>query len=179
MHAKSLQLCLTFCDPTDCSPPASSIFSRRECWSGLPCPPPGNVPNPGIKLTSLRSPALAGRFLTTGATCLYIVKYSSYRRDRIHAQFFALDYQFLLGFLDILILGFLVFLITQLVKNPPAMQETWVRSLGWENPLENFRLPTPVFLSGEFHELYGPWGHKESDTTEQQSLSPIFNIECF
>ena len=27
-------------------------------------------------------------------------------------------------------------LVTQLVKNPPAMQETWVRSLGWEDPLE-------------------------------------------
>ena len=30
---------------------------------------------------------------------------------------------------------------------------------------------TPVFLPGEFHGLYGPWGHKESDTTEQPSLS--------
>ena len=32
--------------------------------------------------------------------------------------------------------GFWGFLVTQLVKNPPAMQETWVRSLGWEDPLE-------------------------------------------
>ena len=31
------------------------------------------------------------------------------------------------------------------------------------------RLPTPVFWPGEFHELYSPWGHKESDTTEQLS----------
>ena len=36
-------------------------------------------------------------------------------------------------------------LIAQLVKNVPAMQETWVQSLGWEDPLEKERLPTPVF----------------------------------
>ena len=40
-------------------------FSRQEYWSGLPCPPPGDLPNLGIKLASLRSPALAGRFFTT------------------------------------------------------------------------------------------------------------------
>ena len=42
-------------------------------------------------------------------------------------------------------------LVAQTVKNPPAMWETWVRSLGWEDPLEKERLPTPVFLPGEFH----------------------------
>ena len=40
-------------------------FSRQEYWSGLPCPPPGDLPNPGIKPTSLMSPALAGKFYTT------------------------------------------------------------------------------------------------------------------
>ena len=64
-------------------------------------------------------------------------------------------------------------LVAQLVKSPPAMWETWVRSLGWEDPLEKKRLPTPVFWSGEFHGLYGPWGCKELDTTEQLSLSRI------
>ena len=34
-------------------------FSRQEYWSGLPCPPPGNLSDPGIKPTSLMSPALA------------------------------------------------------------------------------------------------------------------------
>ena len=43
-------------------------FSRQECWSGLPCPPPGDLPNPGIELTSLMSPALAGGFFTSSAT---------------------------------------------------------------------------------------------------------------
>ena len=45
--------------------PLSMGFSRQEYWSGLPCPPPGNLPNSGIKPESLMSPTLAGRFLTT------------------------------------------------------------------------------------------------------------------
>ena len=58
-----------------------------------------------------------------------------------------------------------------MVKNLPAMQETWVRSLGWEDPLEEGRQPPPVFLPGE-----SPWteepgrlqsmGRKEADTNE-------------
>ena len=51
-------------------------------------------------------------------------------------------------------------LAAQLVKNLTAMQETWVRSLGWEDPLEKGRLSTPVFWPREFHGLYSPWGHK-------------------
>ena len=43
-------------------------FSRQEYWSGLPFPPPGNLPDPGIKPRSLRSPALAGRFFTTSTS---------------------------------------------------------------------------------------------------------------
>ena len=43
-------------------------FSRQEYWSGLPCPPPGDLPNPGLKPTSLMSPALAGGFFIATAT---------------------------------------------------------------------------------------------------------------
>ena len=60
----------------------------------MPCPPPGDLPDPGIELTSVTSPPLAGRFFTKG------------------------------------------FPVAQLVKKPSAMQETWVQSLGWEDPLE-------------------------------------------
>ena len=51
------QSCLTLCDPMDYSPPGSSVhgFFRQEYWSGLPCPSPGHLPDPGIKH---RSPAL-------------------------------------------------------------------------------------------------------------------------
>ena len=45
--------------------PLSMGFSRQEYWSGLPCPSPGDLPEPGIKPESLTSPALAGRFFTT------------------------------------------------------------------------------------------------------------------
>ena len=55
----------------------------------------------------------------------------------------------------------------QTVENLSAMQETRVRSLDQEDPLEKERLPTPVFWPGEFHGLYSPWGHKKSDRTER------------
>ena len=48
--------------------PLSTGFSRQEYWSGLPWPPPGNCPNPGIKPVSLTSPALAGGFFITSST---------------------------------------------------------------------------------------------------------------
>ena len=48
--------------------PQSMGFSRQEYRSGLPCPLPGDLPNPGIKLLSPMSPASAGRFFTTGAS---------------------------------------------------------------------------------------------------------------
>ena len=56
-------------------------------------------------------------------------------------------------------------LVAQLVKNPPAMWETWVWSLGLEDPGEGNGY-TLIFWTGEFHGLYSPWGCKQSDTTE-------------
>ena len=59
-------------------------------------------------------------------------------------------------------------LVTQMVKDLTAMQETWVRFLGWEDPWRRAWQPTPVFLPGESHGQrslvsYSPWGCKESD----------------
>ena len=51
-----------------CQAPLSMGFSRQEYWSGLPYSPPGDLPDPGIKPSSLMSPALADRFFTTSAT---------------------------------------------------------------------------------------------------------------
>ena len=48
--------------------PLSMGFSRQEHWSGLPCPSPGDLPDPGIEPVSLMSSALAGMFFTTSAT---------------------------------------------------------------------------------------------------------------
>ena len=61
-------------------------------------------------------------------------------------------------------------LVAQLVKNPPAMQETWVGKIPWRRE----RLPTPVFWPGEFHGLYSPWGQKELNLTEVLSPTPVF-----
>ena len=48
--------------------PLSMGFSRQEYWSGLPWPPPGDLPDPGIKPTSLMSPVLADGLFTASAT---------------------------------------------------------------------------------------------------------------
>ena len=66
--------------------------------------------------------------------------------------------------------------VALLVKNLHAMQETWVQSLGWEDPLEEERLSTPVFWPGEFYGLYSPWGRKELDTTERLSVSQSVSL---
>ena len=55
-------------------------------------------------------------------------------------------------------------LVAQLVKNPPVMRDTWVRSLGWEDPQEKGKATHSSILAWR---IPSPWGHKESDTTEQ------------
>ena len=65
--------------------------------------------------------------------------------------------------------------MVSVVKNPSAKQETWIRDLGQENPLEEgmathsniltWRIPWTEQPTG-----YSPWGHKESDMTEQLSM---------
>ena len=68
-------------------------------------------------------------------------------------------------------------LVAKTVKNLPTMQDTQVRSLGWEDPWvgkipwRKAWQPTPVFLPGESHGQrsragYSPWSHNESDTPE-------------
>ena len=62
-------------------------------------------------------------------------------------------------------------MLAQLLKNFPAVQETWVQSLGWEGPWRRKWQPVPVFLPGEFHGQgnlvgYSSWSLRELDTTE-------------
>ena len=69
MCAQLLQPCPTAFDAMDCSQaPLSMGFSMQAYWSGLPSPPPGDLPNPGIEPTSLMSPALASGLFTSSAT---------------------------------------------------------------------------------------------------------------
>ena len=101
--------------------PLSMGLSWHEYYSGLPFPPPGDLPNPGIEPMSLMIPALAGRFFTTTATweawvnCMVCEFYLSkaVTKKCLRAS-----------------------LMAQIVKNLSEMQETWVGSLGWEVPLE-------------------------------------------
>ena len=97
-----------------CQAPLSMGFSRQEYWSGLPCLPPGNLPDPGNESAALVSPALAGGFFTARATWETLPMYSPYTiRTEAHFP-----------------------LVAHRVKNPPAMWGTQVGSLGWEDPLE-------------------------------------------
>ena len=68
-----------------CQAPLSMVFSRHEYLSGLPCPPPGDLPDPRIEPWSLMSPALPGRFITTSATWeastyinIHLLQFSTY-----------------------------------------------------------------------------------------------------
>ena len=70
------------------------------------------------------------------------------------------------------------------VKNLPAVQETQVRSLGWEDPLEKGMATHSSILawripwSEEPGRLYSPWGRKESDTTERLTPAPTREAHC-
>ena len=87
MHAKSLQSCLTLCDSMDYSLPGFSVHGilQKEQWSGLPCPPPGNLPNLGIEPVSFMSSALAGKFFIPKATweALLLLLLSRFSRVRL------------------------------------------------------------------------------------------------
>ena len=91
VHAKSLQSCLILCNPMDCSLPGSLSmgFSRQEYWSGLPCPPPGDLPDPGmdpgspafhedsLPLVLLGKPLSQGMFLQTSQRNVELFVYFS------------------------------------------------------------------------------------------------------
>ena len=79
----NIQLCVTLWTVAH-QTPLSMGFSRQEYWSGLQCPPPVDLPNAGIKLTCLMSPALAGSFFTTGVCFYFFSRGSSEPRGWIH-----------------------------------------------------------------------------------------------
>ena len=62
-------------------------------------------------------------------------------------------------------------LVAQLVKNLPAMWETWIRSLGWEDPLEKGKATHSSILTWRIPWPYSSWDGKELDMTERLSLS--------
>ena len=121
-------------------------------WSDLPCPPPGDLPHPGIELVTLTSPALAGRFFTTSAT-------------------WGKNVSLCVAFS---VIALWASLVAQTIKNPP-MRETRVQSLGWEDPWEEGMVTHSSVLTWRIRMDKGawqaPWGCKESNTTEWLSTS--------
>ena len=70
--------------------PLSREFPRQEYWSGLPFPSPGDLPDPGVEPVSPVSPALAGGFFTTRATCETLSNFQktfSYKRIQYVSHF--------------------------------------------------------------------------------------------
>ena len=67
-------------------------------------------------------------------------------------------------------------LVVQLVKNPPAMRETWVRSLDWETPLEKGKATHSSIMAWRIPRTVWSMGHKESDTTEPLSLQHLTRL---
>ena len=119
--------------------PLSMKFSSQEYWNGLPFPSPGDIPNKGIKPTSLMSPALSGVFFTSSTTwkaplCIFFFLSISISKIFVFNLFIV---SILCGEGNNNSLQYSrASLVAQLVKNPPAMRETWVWSLGWKDPLE-------------------------------------------
>ena len=75
-------------------------------------------------------------------------------------------------------------LVAQMVKNPPAMQETWVRSMGWEDPLEKGMATHSSILAQRIPMNRGAWWAtvhgvtEELDTTERLSTQLKYYLEC-
>ena len=121
-----------------------------------------DLPNPGIEP---RSPAV----LVENPQTMQKTRFDSsvgkmlWRRDRLPTPVF------------------LAFPGGSASKESTWMQETWVQSPGWEDPLPWRRewLSTPVFWPGEFHGLYSPWGRKERQLSGFHSLTPTVQEMSF
>ena len=86
VHAKSLQLCLTLCNPMDCSLPGSSIHGilQARIMERVACLPPGHLHKPGITTSFLMLPALAGRFFTISTTCEVQLKLKEWLENLVY-----------------------------------------------------------------------------------------------
>ena len=167
-YVQSLQLCLTLFDSMNCSPPGSCVHgilqARTVEWVAISSSRGSSQPRDTLCL--LYPPLIA-----------QLVKKSTYNagdpgsipglgRSPGEGIGYPLQYSW-------------ASLVAQLVKNPPAVWETWVWSLGWVGkiPWRRERLPTPVFWPGEFQGLYSPWSHRiRHDWATLTSLSCIIFI---
>ena len=159
-----ISLCLvaqtypTLCDPMDCHPRGSSVHGILQArvlkWVSMPSSRRSSRATDQTQVSRI-----AGGFFTVQATrkaCLFSLLFFKARED--------------LGFPG-----------GSVVKNLPSMQETWVRSLGGEDPLKEGMATTPVFLPRGSHGQrslagYSPLGRTESDVTERLSSREDLNM---
>ena len=130
--------------------PLSMGFSRQGYWSEFPCPPPGDIPNPGIKTTSLKSPALAGGFFTASTT-----REAHFTHSGTPLQHSCLENPMDGGALWAAVHG--------VTKSRTRLSDFTCTFLHWRRKWQ----PTPVFLPGESQgrgSLVGCrlWGRTES-----------------
>ena len=158
--------------------PLSMGISWREYWSGLPFPSPGDLLYTGIKPVSPAWQVILASVLLDESmrwkkripdwhlslTSLWTVLFCQntvVNTPRFHCK----GHMFWFRELRASLVG-------QLVKNSPAMWETWVWSLGWEGPLEKGKATHSSILAWKIpRTIYSPRDGKESDTTEWLSLS--------
>ena len=150
----------------DCSPSGSSVHGISQArilkWIAIPFS--------GIFLTQ-GSLALTGRFFTSEPSgkplLLYnksLLKWDCITSDSCDPMDYSSPQ-----------------VVAQMVKNVPAVWETWVRSLGWEDPLEEGMATHSSILAWRIHmgdpqgslAGYSPWGHKDSDITEQLNTTEM------
>ena len=153
IHARSLQLCLSLCKPIGCIPPGSSVHGILQVrileWVAVPSS------RGSSQLRDLKSPALAGGFFTTSTTWeAYNVNWKIFLKNKISESSkkakleCAANWQLFIKCLHCTWTS----LVAQMVKNLPAMRETRVQSLGWEDSLEKVMATHSSILAWEI-----PW----------------------
>ena len=163
--AKSLQSCQTLCDPIDGSPPGSPVpgilQARTLEWVAI------SFSNAWKWKVKVKSPSRA-QLLAIPWTAAYqapppmgFSRPEHWSRVPLPSPREGICYPLQYSWAS---------LVAQLIKNQPAMQETWVWSWVRKIPWRKERLPTPGFWPEELHGLYSPCSCKESDPTERLSL---------
>ena len=142
--------------------------SRQEYWSGLPCPPSGDLPNPGIQPSSLLSPILTGGFFTTHATweaphsCIYIPQIKIGILTRPHTRKMLLLWYPFLRLIVVLSISCLQYFINENMKQ-------------FFNGLHEFCIlcQGTLFICSQF------WVKGQQQFWEQKSKINMFNILLF
>ena len=155
-------------------------FSRQEYWSGLPFPSPGDLPDPGIKPGS---PALQADALPSMPKAKYTDQYSSVAWPNplslswvanLHHVHFAQKSSKVIGRPGCTLWDSLV---AQMVKKPPAMRETWIRSLAWEDPLEEGMTTPSCILAWRIPRDRGAWWATVHGVAKSQTWLELFSMQ--